>query len=60
MDKEEIIRSLKEMREVCAVCFRIIGQTDKEVDLLEDELNRIGIKHGFGLRCQELIKKLSA
>jgi len=30
------------------------------VDLLEDELNRIGIKHGFGLRCQELIKKLSA
>ena len=57
-EKQEIIDCLKEMREVCAACFRVIDNASMGVVLLEYELNKLGIKGGFGLRCQNLIKKL--
>ncbi len=55
--KPEIINSLKEMREVTALCFRII-EAYSLVDVLELRLKRLKIKDGFGIRCQELISKL--
>jgi hypothetical protein len=58
----EIIHTLKEMREVCAACFRVIYFADGGVDYLingmEVEFKRLGIDNGFGKRCQDLIEKL--
>ncbi len=56
-EMEEIITTLKEIREGCAACFRVIadGGLDRQ---LEIELRRSGIKFGFGTRCQDLISKL--
>ena len=59
MDKAEIIACLKEMREACAACFRVIylrGLTEA----LEAEMLSTAVKDGFGVRCQDLIKKLEA
>jgi len=55
--KEEIITILKEMRNACAACFRVVH--DGKLSLqLEKELNKSKIQYGFGLRCQKLIDRL--
>ena len=53
----ESLNCLKEIRDACAACFRIIGKYELAREL-EDELLEAGIKKGFGVRFQELIKKL--
>ena len=58
MDKKEIIGVLKEMWAANAACFRVIVFQNGLVDELEVEYKRIGVKDGFGLRCQNLIDKL--
>ena len=58
---EEIIKTLTEMREVCAACFRVIYfQEDRGylIAQMEAELKNLGIINGFGKRCQDLIEKL--
>jgi hypothetical protein len=57
-NKKEILLVLKEMRDACAACFRVIGMDHKSVRLLNVALKEAKIKEGFGMRCQELIKKL--
>ena len=53
----EIIEILKEMREACAACFRVIARYDLSAEL-GHELGETIVKDGFGVRCQKLIKKL--
>jgi hypothetical protein len=57
---QEVRKSLIEMREVSAALFRIIFESDDPnlVDKFEAEMKRLQIKEGFGVRCQEAIKKL--
>jgi hypothetical protein len=55
----ETIGCLKEMREACAACLRVL-YIEGLVDEIENEWKKIGIKRGFGKRCQELIAKLEA
>jgi hypothetical protein len=57
-NKKEILLVLKEMRDACAACFRVIAIDDKSVRLLSVALKEAKIKEGFGGRCQDLIKKL--
>ena len=57
MNKKEVLLVLKEMRNACAVCFRVIASNNL-VKEFEEELVRTKIKPGFGVRCQNLIKKL--
>jgi hypothetical protein len=47
----------KEMRDACAACFRVIASNNLTEEL-EEELVRTEIEPGFGVRCQNLIKKL--
>jgi uncharacterized protein YqfB (UPF0267 family) len=54
----EIIKTLKEMREACAACFRVISNNESMVLLLDAHLKEIGVEDGFGVRCQDLIEKL--
>ncbi len=56
-ERMEIIACLKEMREACATCFRVIYNGHLEHELRK-ELNLSKIKDGFGIRCQKLIKKM--
>ncbi len=56
-ERMEIIACLKEMREACAACFRVIYSGHLSHDLGK-ELTVLKIKDGFGIRCQELIRKL--
>ena len=53
----ETIQSLMEMREVCAACFRVIAKRPETGNELEAELKRIGMKAGFGVRCQDIIAR---
>ena len=51
------IKCLKEMRNACATCFRVIARHELAEEL-EEELVTSNIKEGFGFRFQQLIKKL--
>jgi hypothetical protein len=53
--KASMIESLKEMREACAACFRVIAKRSETIDEAEAEFSRIGLKEGFGGRCQDVI-----
>ena len=53
----EIIEVLKEMREACAACFRVIDRYDLSAEL-GHELGETIVGDGFGVRCQEMIKRL--
>lgn len=53
----EIIEVLKEMREACAVCFRVIDRYDLSAEL-GMELGETIVEDGFGKRCQEMINRL--
>jgi len=55
MNKTDI-KCLKEMRNACAACFRVIARHELAEEL-EEELVLSNIKEGFGFRFQELIKK---
>jgi hypothetical protein len=57
MKTKEVLPILKEMRDACAACFRVIASNNL-VKEFEEELVRKKIKPGFGVRCQDLIKKL--
>lgn len=57
MNKKLIIATLKEMREACGACFRVITRHELAEDL-ENELLLMDVKNGFGVRCQNLIKEL--
>lgn len=59
MDKNEILDSLKEMREVCACSFRFIvvkGLAEEFTEFLD--INIPWLIKGFGIRCQNLINML--
>lgn len=57
MNKKEIISCLKEMREACAACFRVIGRHEL-TGVLETEFHKTIVQNGFGVKCQKLIEKL--
>jgi len=57
MNTREVLPILKEMRDIYAICFRVIAYNNL-IEEFEKELVRIKIKPGFGIRCQNLIKKL--
>ena len=48
---------LKEMREACAACMRVIAQTPDPtiMDRLGVELRKAGVREGFGVRTQNFI-----
>jgi hypothetical protein len=51
------VELLKEMREACAACMRVIAQTPDPtiMDRLGVELRRSGVSEGFGVRTQNFI-----
>lgn len=49
--------SLKEMRNACAACFRVIARHELAEEL-ETELILANVKEGFGLRFQNAIKAI--
>ena len=57
---EDLLNSLKEMREACAACFRVILQFDGATDILDAEFRRIGIREGFGQRASQAIAQAEA
>lgn len=50
---DEMLASLKECREALAACFRTVD----DIDALADELRRVGVADGFGVRAQRAIAK---
>ena len=48
---------LKEMREACAACFRVIARHELAEEL-ETELTTSNVKKGFGVRFQDMIKEI--
>ncbi len=56
-ERWEFIASLKEMREVCAACFRVLSQFPETSLHFEAEMENLQLPDGFGVRAQELIKK---
>ena len=46
---------LKEMREACAACFRVIARHELAEEL-EIELTLANVEKGFGVRFQDMIK----
>jgi len=56
----DLLACLKEMREACASCFRVIAVTDVPdnlIPLLQAELKESGVADGFGLRADAAIAK---
>ena len=51
------VELLKEMREACAACFRVIAQTEDPtiMERFDAELSKCGVKEGFGVRTQDFI-----
>lgn len=51
------VELLKENREACAACFRVMAQTHDPTIMhrLNAELSRAGVKQGFGVRTQDFI-----
>jgi len=61
MTRQEIIDSLKEMRDVCAYSFRFVaarGLADDFCNSLDMEMPQL--QKGFGVKCQNLITQLEA
>lgn len=58
----QILSVLREMREVTAACFRLIGESpDEGLPIrLTMELQALEVPPGFGERCQELISEMEA
>ena len=59
MNRDEIINSLKEMRDVCAFTFRFVDSNklnDKFLDTLD--MYYPHLQKGFGTRCQDIIARL--
>lgn len=54
----QLLKCLKETRDVAAACFRLINESTDEylMDDLEAELRRIEIADGFGKRADEAVR----
>jgi len=53
--REQLIAGLKEMREACAACFRVIIRYPGAAQQLDEELAKAGVPPGFGVAVQTLI-----
>ena len=53
----ELVASLKEMREVSALCFRIIEDHSKLVDRFTAEATALGLVKGFDVRAEAALAK---
>ena len=59
MSNEQLLKPLTDLREFAAACARVIV-AHGDVDSLEAECKRLGIKDGVGVRAQEALKLLLA
>jgi len=55
----EMLEALMELREACAACFRIIAQEPGLATKLDEEFQRIGLNPGFGVRAQDVVRKVT-
>lgn len=59
MNRDDIIKSLNEMRDVCACSLRFIATKHLADDFCELlDITMPWLKKGFGIRCQDLIDRL--
>lgn len=56
--QEELLNSLEEMVTACKCAFRAIATDSSCVDRFDAELRNAGVKEGFGVRAQDLIKRI--
>lgn len=54
---EKLVVSLTEMRDACAAAMRVLAKWELAEEF-EKELIRVGVKNGFGVRANELLKEL--
>ncbi len=52
----ELLECLREMRDACAICFRVIAGAGL-ADAVDAEFRRCGMKEGFGVRAGDAIAK---